>query len=571
MMDIGLIKLINAALKDFVWGPYILTLLVGTGIYLSIRLGFPQFQHFAFAIKNTIGKLINKDAEVKGAMTPFQAVSTALASTVGTGNIAGVTGAIVLGGPGAVFWMWLSGIFGMCTKFCEVTLAIKHREKNKNGDWVGGPMYYIKNGLNPKMKIIGTLFAIFGALCAFGIGNLAQINSISSQAINVVNNFTGSNYTPYSGTGYGIALGIGIVIAIFAAFCLIGGISKIGAVTERMVPAMVVVYLLCAIIVVLVNIKNIPTVLYNIFYCAFNPEAITGGVVGITLMNCIRNGVARGVFSNEAGLGSAPMAHATSSETKPHKQGLYGIFEVFISTICICTLTALVVLTTVLPTDIIKEKTVKTEISTGLEENRIEEEWFEKHNVEMPGAKSAKSVVPGKIKFGDKSMADSKATALAFQSVFGAKAGSLILAVALLMFAASTILGWALYGVRCAEYLFGPKIIRPYEIFFCIVIVVGSVTELTLVWDIADTLNGLMAIPNLIALLLLSPWLASSTKQYFQKYDNYYEKRAIKADKEAAKAILEAEIAIIEAEKVTQMAQKTIKEAEKALQEDGDE
>lgn len=527
-IDLNLITEINSQINNFVWGPYMLVLLVGTGIYLSIRLGFPQFKHFVFALKNTIGKMFKKDSEVKGAMTPFQAVSTALASTVGTGNIAGVTGAIILGGPGAVFWMWISGIFGMCTKYCEVTLALKYREKNSNGDWVGGPMYYIKNGLNPKLRFIGTIFAIFGCLCCFGIGNLTQINSISTQIINVINVFGGSQYTPYEGTGFTIALIIGIIISFLAAVCLIGGISKIGRVTERMVPAMVAVYLLCAIIVVLANISRLPQVIGDIFYYAFKPEAIVGGAAGtgiISLMTCIQKGVARGVFSNEAGLGSAPMAHATSSETKPHRQGLYGIFEVFVSTMCICTLTAFVVLT------------------TGVAYEH----------------------------FGAKEWADSITTAHAFQSVFGDKFGSLILATALFMFAASTILGWALYGVRCAEYLFGSKIIRPYEVLFCAVIVLGSVTNLKLVWDIADTLNGLMAIPNLIALLLLSPWLAKYTREYFNKYDNDYEKAAIKADLSAEKAITDAEKAIIKATSIAIKAQSTIKEAEIALKADGDD
>ena len=528
IIDTNLITELNSQINDFVWGPYMLIFMVGTGIYLSIRLGFPQFKHLAFALRNTIGKMLRKDSEVKGAMTPFQSVSTALASTVGTGNIAGVTGAIILGGPGAVFWMWLSGLFGMCTKYCEVTLALKYREKNKNGDWVGGPMYYIKNGLNPKMRFLAILFAIFGAVCCFGIGNLTQINSISTQIINVVNVFGDTRYTPYEGTGFTIALTIGVMISFLAAFCIVGGISKIGKVTEKMVPTMVAVYLVCAIVVILANFRQIPHVLYDIFYYAFKPEALMGGAAGtgiITFMNCIQKGVARGVFSNEAGLGSAPMAHATSSETKPHKQGLYGIFEVFVSTMCICTLTAFVVLT------------------SGVAYQH----------------------------FGAKEWADSITTAHAFQSVFGDKAGSLILATALFMFAASTILGWALYGVRCAEYLFGPKIIRPYEILFCAVIVLGSVTNLKLVWDIADTLNGLMAIPNLIALLMLSPWLAKYTKEYFNKYDNDYEKASKKADLSAEKAIIDAEKAIVEATKIAMIAQATKEEAEKALKADGDD
>lgn len=464
------IIVINAYIRNFVWGSYMLYLLVGTGIYLSIRLGFPQFKHFSHVMKNTIGKIFNKGTAQKGEMTPFQALSTALASTVGVGNVAGVTGALVLGGPGAIFWMWISGIFGMCTKFCEVTLALKYRERNEKGDWVGGPMYYIKNGLGPKWKWLGTLFAIFGALCAFGIGNLTQINSISVQVINVINAFSAEPLS--KDAAFTIALIIGFVIAILAGFVLIGGVSKIGAVTEKLVPVMVVIYLASAIIVILVNIKNLPAAFLSIFQCAFDPKAIGGGLAASTLMNCMSRGIARGVFSNEAGLGSAPMAHASSSETNPVKQGFFGIFEVFVSTICICTLTALVVLT--------------TDVA----------DW------------------------GNAALADSQTTSLGFQAVFGPKIGSLIIASGLFMFAASTILGWSLYGVRCAEFLFGHKIIRPYEILFCIVIVIGSVTNLNLVWDIADTLNGLMAIPNLIALLALSPVTIKLILDYFNSLKN---------------------------------------------------
>ena len=459
---------LNSNLNSFVWGPYMLFLLVGTGIYLSIRTKFPQFLHFGHVIKNTIGKTINRGKAQKGEMTPFQALATALASTVGVGNIAGVTGALVLGGPGAIFWMWVSGIFGMCTKFCEVTLAIAFREKNEKGDYIGGPMYYIKNGLGKKWKLLGILFAIFGALCALGIGNLTQINQIAEQIISVINVFSSSPLE--QNTVFAIRLSIGIIASFLVGFVLIGGISKIGAVTERLVPVMVIVYLLSAIIILVVNIERLPSALMSIFTCAFNPKAIGGGLAGNTIMNIMSRGIARGVFSNEAGLGSAPMAHAHSSETNPVKQGLFGIFEVFVSTICICTLTALVVMT------------------SGI----------------------------GEQVYGNSAMADAKTTSLAFQSVFGPQIGSILIASALLLFAASTLLGWALYGMRCAEFLFGHNIIRPYEYIWCIVIVIGSVTNLKLVWDITDTLNGLMAIPNLIALLALSPIIIKLSKHYFE-------------------------------------------------------
>ena len=459
------IKSINSAINSFVWGPVMLVLIVGTGMYFTFRIGFPQLAHFGHAMKNTLGKVFVKSTAGKGEMTPFQAVSTALASTVGTGNIAGVTGAIVLGGPGAVFWMWLSAFFGMCTKFCEVTLALKYRERNAEGDWVGGPMYYIKNGLGANWKWLGTIFAFFGALCAFGIGNLTQINSIASTVCNVAQVFTPNVLSDK--TLFIIALVTGIVVAVFAAITLIGGVSRIGSVAERLVPFMAVVYIITSLVVVIVNIKTLPSTLSDIFKGAFNPQAAVGGIAGFTVMNAMKRGVARGVFSNEAGLGSAPMAHATSSETNPVKQGLYGIFEVFVDTIVVCSLTALVVLQT------------------------------------------------GVADFGNKDVAGSQTTVLGFQSVYGDKIGAVVLALGLFLFAGSTILGWALYGVRCAEFLFGPKIIRPYEILFCIVVVVGSVSELPLVWDIADTLNGLMAIPNLIALLALSPVVIKLAREYF--------------------------------------------------------
>ena len=423
---------INKAVNGFVWGPVMLALLVGTGVYLSVAVGFIQFSKIGYWWKNTIGKIFKKGEAGDGEITPLQAVSTALASTVGTGNIAGVTGAIVLGGPGAVFWMWLSALFGMVTKFSEVTLAVKYRERNEKGDWCGGPMYYIKNGLGPKWKWLGGVFAVLGAIAAFGIGNIAQVHSIADSVKSVAVAFN-ENATSKEMM---ICLITGICVAAFVALVLLGGVKRIGQVTEKLVPGMAIIYIVCALIVVFANIGSVP-----------------------------------GLFSNESGLGSAPIAHAATSEKNPVKQGLYGIFEVFMDTIVICTLTSLVVL--------------------------------------CSGAADGN--------YGNEDLAGVPTAVAGFATVFGDKAGSLILAVGLLLFATSTILGWALYGTRCAEFLFGSKIIRPYQIVFCLVVVAGAVADLKLVWDISDTLNGLMSIPNLIALLLLSPVVIKLTREHFKK------------------------------------------------------
>lgn len=457
---------INSAINGFVWGPVMLVLLVGTGLYLSIATGFVQFRKFGYAMKNTIGKVFHKAEAGHGEITPFQAVTTALAATVGTGNIAGVTGAIVLGGPGAVFWMWISALVGMCTKYAEVLLAVKYRERNENGEWVGGPMYYIKNGLGKRFKWLGTIFAVLGAIAAFGIGNISQINSIADSVNQVAQAFNPASADAKNT----IALITGIVIALFVALVVIGGVKRIGQVTEKLVPFMAVIYIVCAVAVVIAHAGAIPAVFGMIFTGAFNPSAVVGGAVGITIRLAMTKGVGRGVFSNEAGLGSAPIAHASSSERDPVKQGLYGIFEVFMDTIVICTLTSLVVL------------------CSGVAEGH----W------------------------GEGDLAGAKTTIAGFSTVFGPKFGASLLALGLLLFATSTILGWSLYGTRCIEYLFGHKAVKPYQVLFVIVIVLGAVADLTLVWDISDTLNGLMAIPNLIGLLLLSPVVIKVTKDYFK-------------------------------------------------------
>ena len=460
-------------LNGIAWGPWMLLLLVGTGVYLSCRVGFLQFRKFGYAMKNTIGKVFQKSEAGEGEVTPFQAVSTALAATVGTGNIAGVTGAICVGGPGAVFWMWVSALFGMVTKYAEVVLAVRYRERNAQGDWVGGPMYYIRNGLGKSWNWLACVFCVLGALAAFGIGNMTQVNTIASSINTAIDSFGGST-AAYTVELFGQTVPIssvmtGCVIAMIVGMVLFGGIKRIGAVAEKMVPVMAAIYIVASLIVVGGNIGSLGTVFGMIFKGAFSAEAALGGAFGITIMTTIQKGVGRGVFSNEAGLGSAPMAHAASSEKDPVKQGLYGIFEVFMDTIVICTLTALTLL-----------------------------------------CGAADKIVWGKS-------AGAELIAASFSSVFGAQMGSMLVAVGITLFALSTILSWSLYGSRCFEFLTGGKGVRAYQILFVIVVVIGATLKLDLVWNIADTLNGFMAVPNLVALLGLSPVVVKLTKAYFSK------------------------------------------------------
>ena len=403
-----LIAQINGAVNGFVWGAPMLVLLIGVGILMTVRNRGLQFRKFGYAMKNTIGKIFHKTHAGEGEITPFQAVSTALAGTVGTGNIAGITTAVTLGGPGTLFWLWVTALIGMATKYSEVLLAVKFRERNKYGDWVGGPMYYIKNGLGKHWKWLGVLFCVFAALAALGTGNAIQagniVGSIHTAVLTFQPDFAGEQT---------LNLVLGIVLAVLAAIVLFGG------------------------------------------------------AVGSVFL-VISWGMKRGIFSNEAGLGTAPMAHATTSEPEPVKQALYGIFEVFMDTIVICSLTGL------------------TLLCSGINLN-----------------------------YG--TMGETALVSEALGTLFTQRGGALVIAVALALFAFSTILGWALYGSRCCEFIFGHKAIKPYQILYVIVIVVGATVDLELVWDIADTLNGLMALPNLIALALLSGVVVKCTKAYFTK------------------------------------------------------
>ncbi len=462
-------------LNGIAWGPWMLILLVGTGVYLSAKVGFIQFSKFGYAMKNTLGKLFQKQTAGGGEVTPFQALTTALAATVGTGNIAGVTGAIAVGGPGAVFWMWVSALFGMVTKYSEVVLAVKYRERNEKGDYVGGPMYYIRNGLGQKWNWLAVVFSVLACLAAFGIGNMTQVNTIASTFNTTIDTFggnTGANTIELLGQVVPVSsIAIGLFVALIVALVLFGGIKRIGSVTEKLVPVMAAIYIICSLVIVGKNLDAVGGIFAMIFKGAFSAEAALGGAFGITIMTTIQKGVGRGVFSNEAGLGSAPMAHAATSEKDPVKQGLYGIFEVFMDTIVICTLTAL---------------TLMCGIHSG-----VDITWGQSAGTELIIA--------------------------SFGTVFGAKVGSLIVSVGIGLFALSTILSWSLYGTRCCEFLLGHKSVPIYQTIFVAIIIIGATLELDLVWNIADTLNGFMAIPNLIALLGLSGVVVKLTKEHFEK------------------------------------------------------
>ena len=457
---LSLIKEINSAVNNFIWGVPAMICIIGVGLVLSIRTGFLQIRKFPYAMKVTIGRMFKKKEAADGAMTPFQAVCTALAATVGTGNIAGVAGAIAIGGPGAVFWMWISATLGMCTKFSEVTLAVHFREKNEKGELVGGPMYYIKNGLKKHWHWLAYLFSIFGVLTVFGTGNATQVNTITTAIDSALFNY-GIISKDSAST---VNLIIGIVLAVLLSLILLGGIKRIGQVTEKLVPFMAIIYIVFALGVVALNFQNIPHVFASIFKGAFSPASVTGGAVGSFFMS-MKKGVSRGIFSNEAGLGTGSIAHACADTRKPVKQGVFGIFEVFIDTIVICTLTALVILCSEIP-----------------------------------------------VNYG--SAAGAELTILGFTSTYGTWI-SIFTAVAMCCFAFSTIIGWGLYGSRCIEFLLGPKVNKPFMLVYSLVATVGATMDLGLMWSIAETFNGLMAIPNLIAVFLLSGVVVKLVKEYF--------------------------------------------------------
>lgn len=437
---------ILGAVGGFVWGVPLLVLLVGTGIWLTVNLRFIQFTKLFYSLWLALVKK-KEDSDEPGDITHFQALMTALSATVGTGNIAGVATAIAIGGPGAMFWMWITGLVGMATKYAEAVLAVKYRVKEEDGTMSGGPMYYISRGLGwPKL---GALFAVFAAVAAFGIGNMVQSNSVAD-ALNAT--FSIPTYAT------------GIALMVLTALVILGGIKSIGRVTSVLVPVMIVFYMISALIILVINASAIPAAFGLIFTYAFNPAAATGGFAGAAVMLAIRMGVARGVFSNESGLGSAPIAAAAAQTKHPVTQALVSMTQTFIDTLIVCTMTGLVLIT------------------TGAWESG-------KNGAEL--------------------------TSHAFQ--LGFSGGAVVVAVGLALFAYSTILGWSYYGEKSIEYLFGLKAVKPYRYVFILFIGVGAIAKLDVVWTISDIFNGLMAFPNLIGLLALTPVVVSETKDYFSK------------------------------------------------------
>jgi len=441
-------EIISALNEQFIWGPPMIIAIVGIGIYLTVGTGLVQFRKFAAMLKETL--LRKKRAGLEGDISPFAALSTALAGTVGVGNIAGVATAIALGGPGAIFWMWVSGLLGMATKFAEVVLGITYRTRQATGPMLGGPMMYIERGLGKNFKFLAAMFAVCGGLAAFGSGNMAQANSVAIglQEFNI----------PRFCTGILLIFAVGLVT--------VGGLKRIASVAMFCVPFMCIIYFLGAVILIFLNIYRLPQTLILIFESAFTPVAATGGFAGATIRGAIRWGIARGVFSNEAGLGSASIAHATAQTDHPVRQGLWGILEVFVDTIVICSATALAILI------------------TGV--------W--------------KSGSTGAV-----------LSMSAFQTAFGTKVGGSVVVLCMALTAYDTVLAWGFYGETCSAYLFGAKARVIYRILWLVPIMLGSLGKLEDVWTLADTLNGLMAIPNLIALLFLGPVVFGATYEFFKK------------------------------------------------------
>ena len=457
-----IISSINEALNAFIWGVPAMVCIIGVGLYLSVRTGFIQIRRFGESLRCTVGRIFKKREAADGSITPFQAVCTALAATVGTGNIAGVAGAIAIGGPGAVFWMWVSALLGMCTKFTEVTLAVHFRERNTRGDYVGGPMYYIKNGLGKKWMPLAYAYALFGVCAVFGTGNATQVNTITTAIDTALLNYNllAAEHVKTCN------LVIGIAICIIVALILIGGIKRIGRVAEKLVPLMALLYILLAVGLIVMNLNRVPAVFAAIFRGAFQPAAVTGGAVGSFFLS-MKKGVSRGIFSNEAGLGTGSIAHACADTRDPIQQGMFGIFEVFMDTIVICTMTALVIFLS---------------------------------GVDIPYGQAA----------------GAELTISGFTAVYGNWV-SIFTAVAMCSFAFSTIIGWGLYGARCAEFLFGGKVLWLFNAAYALVAIVGATVDLGLVWSVSETFNGFMTVPNLIAVFLLAPVMLKMTREAFPK------------------------------------------------------
>lgn len=444
--------------NGLVWGIPALVGILGVGVYLSIRTGFAQLCLFPKAFGAFLRTLFGKESKDEG-VSPFQALCTALAATVGTGNLAGVAGAIAIGGPGAIFWMWISGILGMMTKLAEATLSVKFRERNSDGEWVGGPMYMIRNGMGQRWRWLATVYAFFGVVSAFGVGNATQVNTVIGGINQAITTFGGSE------TQMG-NLFMGIGLAVLICGILLGGMKKIGIMAEKLVPFASVCYLLLGFGVLIVRAQYVPGVFASIFAGAFSPRAVTGGAIGSMFVG-LRTGVSRGVFTNEAGMGTAGIAHAAADVKHPCQQGLMGIMEVFLDTIVICTMTALVILVS---------------------------------GVSIPYGEDVGVVL----------------TTQAFSSVYGGWV-SILIAAALCCFAIATVLGWGLYGARCAQFLFGDGVWKRFVLLQGAAVILGAVLKTGTVWLLSETVNGLMAVPNLVALAYFAPDLGRMLQEFRNK------------------------------------------------------
>ena len=482
------IESVNGEINSVIWGAFGLLLLVGTGIIVTVLTKFFQVTNIKLWFKHTLGSLFDKDvikhSKEKGSISPFQALCTALAATVGTGNIAGVAAAICIGGAGAVFWMWVAAFFGMMTNYAENVLGIYYRRKNENGEWSGGAMYYLADGLGKKKgmkyvgKVLAVLFCIFAMLASFGIGSMGQVNKIVTNVAQAFDVSALSSVEVFTGVSlYNIILGV--LIMILTALITLGGLKRIANVAEKIVPFMVVLYVIGSIVIIGINITSILPAFKAIFVNAFKPEAFVGGGIGAVVGKVVTQGFKRGVFSNEAGLGSSVMVHSNSNIKEPVKQGMWGIFEVFADTMIVCTMTALVILT-----------------AGGLDGGVF-------------------NVLTGEIAAG---YTDATLVGGAFNSVFSwGGIGGKFIAVAMFLFAFTTVLGWSHYGSKAWEYLFGAKTTYIFRIIHVCTVIFGAVLTSSLAWDISDTFNGLMMIPNLIGVLVLSPLVVKITNNYLRR------------------------------------------------------
>lgn len=486
---------INSAINNVVWGWPALILLGFVGVLMTCLTKFFQLSHIGHWMKNTIGAIF-KDKHVTGhtkdrTISQFQSLCTALAATVGTGNIVGVAGAIAVGGPGAVFWMWLIAFFGMMTNYSENVLGILFRRKDAEGEWHGGAMYYLRDGLGAKKgcktigAVLAALFSFFCLLASFGIGNMSQVNSIVSNVH----------------TAFGIpTIVTGVFLLVAVGAVILGGLKRVATITEKLVPFMVILYLLGTLVIIFMHITAIPAVFVSIFKGAFSLKSATGGVVGAGIAAAMKMGFKRGVFSNEAGLGSSVMVHSSSNVKEPVRQGMWGIFEVFADTIVVCTLTALTILSSGL-----------VDLDTGM------------------------LTAAGEAVGSNSLMSES------FRMVFG-PAGAAFVAIAILLFAYSTVLGWSHYGATACRFLLGDKAVMPYRILFCVIVLAGSVMKAQLAWDISDTFNGLMMLPNLVGVLTLSPMVARCTKNYVDRILHHKDVKPMLSAFDDIQAVEEAEM-----------------------------